>query len=845
MTKTQRKDALRNIRKQIVSFVSIIVIALLGVASFLSIGYASRAMRLNATERYKEMAYRDIEVISTLMLSSEDVDAIRSVDGVMDAEPVWQASASFYENENAYLADIITCTERINMPQVVEGRLPETPSEIAVEPMLAEEMGLQVGDRLQMPEMRDDMGQYFRYAETFTVTGIVIHPDHLSRTFSDTPYALVTRGAFDQEAMKGTCLKAEVVTAAAQDADRFSEKHRDAVLAVRERIEGLALTRAPLRYAEAQRTANQELDEAEKNYDLYFEEAIQSGSYTPEQISESREYAEKAIADSRKEVDEMAPCRWIVLDERGNASFVQLLAGSDNLGSLQMTFALLFIVIGALVIYATVSKMVAEQRTLIGTTKALGFYVREVLAKYLLFGVSATLLGMLLGVLLGRFAMEGIALDGYNDYFYIDISKPRMDVWPTLIVLLGGTLLAACAALSACLRLIRLPSTQLLQAAIPRGRTRGEAQRKSLLSLYSRLILRNMVTDWKRIAVTVISIAGCCALIVIGFTLKNAVAGCVRRQFSQVVDYDMEIKAEYGAEEIEQILSQAGATYALLFKTGVTLRIDDTDMAQMLCGDIDEISKLYHLYDWQTGEPFTKAKDGILIQRRLAEVYGLDAGGEVELAITLTRSASVRIAGVFENYLGVPLMMSKEYYEEVFGETWRPNIFFVRLNGTDRDALLAQIQESVGSASWEPSDTDRATFEASTDVINSVVALFIAMAAVMAGVVLLNLTNSHLLEKKRELTVMRINGFTVQETIGYVLREAAATTILGIVMGVGAGAGMAYGIVRSLEQSYMQFERGVCLFAWALGALITLLFDVVVNVIALRKVKHLKLTDMA
>ena len=129
-------------------------------------------------------------------------------------------------------------------------------------------------------------------------------------------------------------------------------------------------------------------------------------------------------------------------------------------------------------------------------------------------------------------------------------------------------------------------------------------------------------------------------------------------------------------------------------------------------------------------------------------------------------------------------------------------------------------------------------------MINSVVALFIAMAAVMAGVVLLNLTNSHLLEKKRELTVMRVNGFTVQETIGYVLRESAVTTALGVVLGVAAGAGMAYRIVRSLEQSYMQFDRGVCLTAWGLGALITLAFAVAVNVIALRKVKDLKLTDV-
>ena len=197
MKKTQRKDAWRNIRKQGVSFASIVVIALLGVASFLSIGYASRAMALNAAERYDEMAYRHIEVVSTLMLSPEDVDAIQAVDGVTDAEMVWQTSASFYHEERSHAAVLITAGERINRPQLLEGRLPEAPDEIALEPTLAREMGVQVGDRLEMPEMLDSSGQYFLYEEAFTVTGIAVHPDHVSRSLSETPYALVSRDAFE------------------------------------------------------------------------------------------------------------------------------------------------------------------------------------------------------------------------------------------------------------------------------------------------------------------------------------------------------------------------------------------------------------------------------------------------------------------------------------------------------------------------------------------------------------------------------------------------------------------------------------------------------------------------
>ena len=136
-------------------------------------------------------------------------------------------------------------------------------------------------------------------------------------------------------------------------------------------------------------------------------------------------------------------------------------------------------------------------------------------------------------------------------------------------------------------------------------------------------------------------------------------------------------------------------------------------------------------------------------------------------------------------------------------------------------------------------------FDAATSVINAIVILFIFMAAVMAGVVLTNLTNIYIMQKKRELTIMRINGFTVKEVIGYCTRETVLTTLTGIVLGIALGAGIAYRIVRSMEQAFLRFDRSVSLKAWLFGALITALFAIIINVIVLRKVKNLKLTDLA
>ena len=188
--------------------------------------------------------------------------------------------------------------------------------------------------------------------------------------------------------------------------------------------------------------------------------------------------------------------------------------------------------------------------------------------------------------------------------------------------------------------------------------------------------------------------------------------------------------------------------------------------------------------------------------------------------------------------------MSRECFESLFSREPETNAFLVQLHGADANALNQRFTEMIGYEGYTASDAFRKLFQTATSVMNAVVALFIFMAAVMAGVVLMNLTSIYILQKKRELTVMRVNGFTTRETIDYVLRETVATTALGILLGVSLGALLGYAIVRTMEQPFIQFDRSVSVTAWLIGVAMTVFFTVVVNAIALRKVKHLKLTDV-
>ena len=255
MKKTQLKDALRNISRQKVSFLSIILIALLGVTSFLGIDYASSALKRSASDAYEESNFRDIELISTHYLTMDDLEVIRKVEGVADAEPVWQSLIEIYKDGVSTKANYISLTDRINRPAALEGRLPEKDGEAALEKSLADQMGLTVGDTYY-----DTLGlEYannffpFRFSDEppFVITGIVSHPDHSNANTGEVPYLLVPSESINYEDqsfdLKDCFVRAEIVIEKPEGMDRFSPEYEKAVQKVMDSLEEISAERIRIR----------------------------------------------------------------------------------------------------------------------------------------------------------------------------------------------------------------------------------------------------------------------------------------------------------------------------------------------------------------------------------------------------------------------------------------------------------------------------------------------------------------------------------------------------------------------------------------------------------------------
>lgn len=266
MKRTQLKDALRNIWKQKVSFLSVIVIAFLGVATFLGINYSDGALRKNGSNMYNAVNFRDMEIITTGTFSKDDLNAVLDIEGVADAEPVWQTSAKTTAGDKRQDISVISLTERMNRPELIEGRLPKSTDECAVEQRLAIDMGWQLGDAVVAQNAKGEAAPFLKN-NRFTIVGFANHPDHTSVSIPDTLYVMVQKDAFDMEGLKDGFMKVEVVVDKPEGIDRFSKNYESIVGAVSSKMEEVGAKRAAIRTEETKEDAQSRLDDAQAKLD--------------------------------------------------------------------------------------------------------------------------------------------------------------------------------------------------------------------------------------------------------------------------------------------------------------------------------------------------------------------------------------------------------------------------------------------------------------------------------------------------------------------------------------------------------------------------------------------------
>ena len=983
MTRTQLLDARRNIRKEIIAYLSIVIIALLASLSFLGIAYSAATLKKDALTFFNTYGLWDIEITSTMLMDDEDLETILAFPSVAEAERVWQIDTKLHMEGPETSVTVMSLPGKLSRPKLLEGQLPETAEECAVEKELMDRCGLSLGQTISVDtKMISDVDPLL--VKSFVITGVFQTPDHITYMIPVTPYILICEDCFNKEGLDGAFMKIRIQVDGAPE-NRYSDAYWETISPVENAINAIADEQAELRgerlrenidnrtaegrqklrdaveqledgrrqLDEGRRELDEkraELEDARRQLDEGWE-ALRDGEEqlkaaeeqlaqaeamlapaeamlysVPEDLlaavaellgysSQLREYkeardlwyfkgeeyldgvtlceknrkqleegerqyqegldalrdaeqqledAEKELADGEEEYrngerelreaeeirDKIEIGRWVVLNDKGNPGFIYARENSSKLASLSMSFSAIFLVVGALVIYATIGRMVEQQRIIIGATKALGLYNREVFAKYLYFACTATMLGVGLGLLLAWLPLQRTILQSYEKLLtYGEGTRSFLPLESGLVVA-GAFSISVAAVYLGCGQLLRLPAIQLLQGGTPTGK-RKKARRSVKRNLYSFLIFRNMRTDWKRVLVTTISIAGGCILMVVGFTLRYGISGVPDRQFGEILTYEAEVfydlsQNEGAASEIREILNQNGLAYIEVRKADAVFEANDTlNALTLIVADKGDLEGYFALRDTESGVPLELPESGVLVPRRFWEYYDFDVGDCVTVYDSGMNLNEVRIAGVFENFYGQLFFLSPQGYEEIFLSAPEQNCFFVKTDGMELDTLQQNLADVKGLVKVNDASAERNVIGQFTASLNFVVWLMLFIAAVMACFIVANFSMTYVQRKTKELTIMRINGFTTRECISYAAVDLIVTTTLGTLLGLPLGGFLGSAILSTTETPYIQMIREPAVQSYLYSAIITCGFSALTNSYALRRIRKLKLSDMS
>ena len=400
-----------------------------------------------------------------------------------------------------------------------------------------------------------------------------------------------------------------------------------------------------------------------------------------------------------------------------------------------------------------------------------------------------------------------------------------------------------------------VPAVDLMKGADAKPKEKKEKKEKEKKkdddegNMIPGLILRNMGTDLKRVIVTIVSIMGCCVLLVVGFTLKYGEDRIVDRQFGKVMSYDAELEyapeTETAEAEIAGILDSMGTSHIQVQKSANAFTWDDElSGANLICAEPNSLPGYWNLTDIETKETLTLPSEGLVIPKRMHEYFGIEVGDTITVYDGNMRPHEAVVAGVFDNYSGRTVFVSPQAWRGIFGEDAEPNCFYVKLGDADAAQLNEAVKDTEGFLILTDAAAERVQIQETASALNVLIIVMIIIAGLMAFFILFNLSGSYMVHKQRELTVMRINGFTTKETKDYASTELIITSLAGILLGLPVGALLGYLVIRLTEGCDLQMVRSVDARSLIFSALITALFAAFINGLALRKIKNLNLSDI-
>jgi putative ABC transport system permease protein len=540
--------------------------------------------------------------------------------------------------------------------------------------------------------------------------------------------------------------------------------------------------------------ARQELEESKQE----LEDGEQEYADGLAQYQEEKAEAEEKIEDARSKLSDISECEWYIRDRSALDGFSAISSDADCIESIGTVFPIMFLLVAILISLTTISRMVEEHRSLIGTYQALGFSNREIYQKFIVYSSVASLLGGMVGNFGGYIILPEIVIVIFRTMYQL----PTYYIGYDFLFGIGGIALFYIAIVGTtiwcCRSTVRQKPSTLMRPKAPKAGSRILLEYISplwrRLSFLNKVTARNLFRYKKRFLMTVFGIAGCTALLLCGFSIKDTVADLLPRQYEQVISYDVlavtaggedfQVMEEYLKEETEQLASSLPMEI-----TTVDVKNESGDTLSVQLYVIPEGGNLTDFLTLETteGEPVDIRADGCYLTENIGTMLGISKGASVTLQDMSLKEANGTVNGMIQYYLGNAIFMTESYYEAIFGE-YEPNAMVLCLaEDSDEADFVRQLKQREEILSVTSVQELKDGFSQSFALMNMVVYVIIVLAGALAFVVLFTLSTTNISERERELATIKVLGFFDREVHWYVNKETVILTVIGILVGLPLG----------------------------------------------------------
>lgn len=593
----------------------------------------------------------------------------------------------------------------------------------------------------------------------------------------------------------------------------------------------------------------QELNDAQKEYDDAKEEA-------DTKIADG----EKKIEDAQYDISKIEHAKWYINDRSTLTEYTGYGENADRMRAIGQVFPVLFFLVAALISLTTMTRMVEEQRTLIGTLKALGYERHSIAGKYLGYACLATVSGSVVGVLIGEKILPYIIITAYGImYRHMHTVLVPYNLFYGLSASLAALACTLLATIFSCFNEMREQAAELMRPPAPKQGKRVFMERIPFiwrrLSFIWKATVRNLVRYKKRFFMTVFGIGGCMALLLVGFGLKDSIFDIAVFQYNDIQLYDGNIILDEDAsstqkqESCDRLASdeRVGSTAEnLLQQVEVSHGKTKQDVYLNVPKDVKGFTDFVVFKNRVTGKQYQLNDKGAILTEKMAKTLDVQVGDSIVVKDDEKGEVKIPIENICENYMGHFLYVTPGLYEELFGRAPDYNSIYYKMKDGQEDQLEKvgeYVLETKGALSVSYTNTLQEQLDDMLGSLNIVLVVLVISAGMLAFVVLYNLNNINITERQRELATLKVLGFYDNEVSSYVYRENIILTVIGALFGMLLGKILHQFVIVTVEIDSVMFGRNIDFSSFVYSFLITMGFSFFVNAVMYFKLKRINMVE--